>query len=164
MDNYFQECPPMMDDGRFLTDYRSSQVREELFRYKNCVPSENEARTFRIDNADQIMDDEWNYLRKEKSCMPEKKCFHKSPTTRVTTAYNNAEMLAYNGEIPAPSCDNDCYDYRLTSTPGSINGRTNCFNIKGKQYKGFTKEKCPGRCAKNNRLLPDGLYMVDGLY
>ena len=34
MDNYYQGCPPMMNDGRGLTDYRSSQVREERFKYK----------------------------------------------------------------------------------------------------------------------------------
>jgi hypothetical protein len=51
MDNYFRGCPAVMSDGRLFTDYRSSQVREELFRHRNCVISENEARTLRIDNG-----------------------------------------------------------------------------------------------------------------
>ena len=115
MDNFFQGCPPMMDDGRLFTDFRSSQVREEIFRQKNCVISENEARTLRIDDADAIMDNEWNYLRDTRSCFPQKNCFHKNLSTRVTTAYNNAELLAYNGDIPAPKCDVNCHDFRATN-------------------------------------------------
>jgi hypothetical protein len=164
MDNYFHQCPPMMDDGRLFTDYRSSQVREEIFRYKNCVVSENEARTLRMDNGSQILDDEWNLDRATRSCMPEKKCFHKYPITRVTTEYNNAELLAYNGEIVAPSCDNDCFDYRATVTPGSIKGRPKCFNVKDNNYKVFFDETCPKRCTKSNRLLPEALYVIDGSY
>ena len=51
-DNFFHECPPMMDDGRLFTDYRSSQVREEVFKHKYCTLSQNAPRTFRIESAD----------------------------------------------------------------------------------------------------------------
>lgn len=99
MDNYFLECPPMMDDmGRSVgTDYRSSQVREEIFRQENCVFTENDSRTLRIENGEWIMDYEWDVLRATRSCFPTKTCFHKNSTTRVTSDYNNAEILAYNG-------------------------------------------------------------------
>lgn len=143
MDNYFQQCPPMMSDGRGLTDYRSSQVREELFRYKNGLTSENEARTFRINNADEIMDNEWNALKKTRSCFTQKKCFHNNPTTRVTTVYNNAEILAYNGYFPAPQCTVDQQDYRLTSTKGAKRPDNAEVN------------------AKPKRMQPDGLYLDD---
>lgn len=154
MDNYFPECPPMMNDGRGFTDYRSSQVREEIFRYKNCVSSENEARTLRIENAEEIMDREWNNLRNTRSCYPKKNCFHQNPTTRVTTAYNNAEILAYNGDLSAPKCNVDSHDYRATTTKGSRDGRP---GFKPTPYAGYPQERCPVRCAKTNRLKPERL-------
>jgi hypothetical protein len=158
MDNYFNGCPPMMDDGRLFTDYRSPQVREELFRYRNCVLSENDARTLRIDNAEDIMDKEWNHTRDTKSCFPRKQCFHKHPTTRVTTTYNNAEILAYNGELPPPKCDLSCHDYRMTITDGGTRGIPGCKTNKVDPYSGYPPNRCPLRCAKTNRLRPERLY------
>jgi len=163
MDNYFQGCPPMMNDGRLFTDYRSSQVREELYRYNNCVRSENEARTLRIENANQQMDEEWEYLRDTRSCFPRKNCFHRHPSTRVTTNYNTAELLAYNGEIKPTKCGTDCSDYRLTATEGSARGRSRCAD-QSVPFEGYQNEKCPNRCAKTNRLMPDRLYTIDGKY
>jgi hypothetical protein len=29
MDNYYFNCPAKMDDGHFLTDYRTASTREE---------------------------------------------------------------------------------------------------------------------------------------
>ena len=164
MDNYFRGCPPMMDDGRLFTDYRSSQVREELFRHKNCVISENEARTLRIENGDKIMDSEWEYLRNTRSCFNNKKCFHKNLSTRVTSAYNNAELLAYNGELPAPRCELDCHDYRISMTSGSKNGRKGCVQKPISEYAGYPADRCPSRCAKTNRLPPENLYDMGGVY
>lgn len=161
MDNYFHECPPMMDDGRLFTDYRSSQVREELYRYKNCIISENEARTLRIENADKIMDSEWNSLRKTKSCFPRKQCFHKHPITRVTTAYNNAEILSYNGVLPAPPCDARCYDYRMTSTNESRKPKLGCRNTVQLAFHGYPAERCPVKCPRSSRMKPERLYDGD---
>lgn len=164
MDNYFHGCPPMMDDGRLFTDYRSSAVREEIFRYKNCITSENEARTLRINTADEIMDEEWDNMRKTKSCFTQKKCYHTHPTSRVTTFYNNAEILAYNGKLPAPPCEPDCHDYRLTITPGSKQGSKGCkppCNITGN---GYPLDRRPGICSKTKRMRPDRLYDMDGMY
>lgn len=157
MDNYFHECPPMMNDGRLFTDYRSSQVREELFRYKNCISSENEGRILRMENADDMMDHDWNYIRATKSCFPKKHCYHKHPTTRVTTAYNNAELLAYNGDIEAPKCDPGCFDYRMTVTKGSLEGRQGCVRNHD-PYAGYPPDRCPVKCSKTNRLKQEKLY------
>mgnify|MGYP005675815659 CR=1 FL=1 len=162
-DNYFLGCPPMMEDGRLFTDYRSSQVREEIFRFRNCTPSENEARTYRIENGEEILDEEWNHLSNTRACFVKENCFHQHPTTRVSTYYNNAELLAYNGDIPAPACNRGCHDYRTTSTKGAIKGREHCVkrNIPGN---GYPTDRCPKRCAKSKRLLPDQLYVIDGKY
>lgn len=164
MDNYYHECPPMMEDGRLFTDFRSSQVREELFRYKHCVATENETRSLRITHADNIMDDEWNHLRNNKSCFTQKQCFHKHPTTRVTSVYNNAELLAYNGELSAPTCDVSCYDYRLTVTPSSKKGRTGCKPTLDNPNNGYPVERCPSRCSRTKRMRPERLYIMDKKY
>jgi hypothetical protein len=161
-DNFFLECPPMMEDGRLFTDYRSSQVREEVFRHKHCVLSENEARTLRIEHADEIMDEEWEHIRDTKSCFPKKNCYHRHPRTRTSTAYNNAEILAYNGKLPSPPCEPGCHDYRVTVTKGSKAGRQNCKPPSRKW--GYPADRCPKRCKRSQRLLPDGLYVIDGKY
>jgi hypothetical protein len=164
MDNYFNECPPMMNDGRLLTDYRSSQIREEIFKYRNCARSENEARTMRIENADSIMDEEWNHIRKTRSCYPNNKCFHQQPTSRVTTLYNNAELLAYNQELPAPKCILSNNDFRLTNTRGYMeNAKNKQTEMQNGEY-GYPIDRCPRRCNNTDRLLPDNLYYMDGKY
>lgn len=161
-DNFFLECPPMMEDGRLFTDYRSSQVREEVFRYKHGVISENEARTLRIDNGEMIMDEEWEHLRKTKSCFPRKACYHQSPKTLVSTVYNNAEILAYNGKLPAPKCHPGCHDYRLTVTQGSLAGKPNCSESNG--MNSYPADRRPQKFPRTSRILPDGLYVIDGKY
>ena len=134
MDNYFNECPPMMDDGRLFTDYRSSQVREEVYRFKNSVISENETRMLRTNEAETIMDREWKNLRETNSCFTQKRCFHLQPITQVSSIYNNAEVLAYNGLLPALKCDVDCQDYRLTLTKGSTEERSGCIENQQNNY------------------------------
>lgn len=160
MDNYFQHCPPMMNDGRLFTDYRSSQIREELFRYKNCVVSENEARTLRIENGEEIMDNEWDRTRQTKSCFPRKNCYHKYPTTQVSSAYNNAEILAYNGIIPAPKCDIDCFDFRMTDTKGGRQPKPNCTRTSEQNQgtQGYPADRYPVKFPKTNILYPERLY------
>ena len=155
MDNYFKECPPMMDDGRLFTDYRSSQVREEVYRFKNSIMSENESRMLRTSNAETIMDTEWKNLRDKKSCFTQKRCFHKHPTTLVSSAYNNAEILSYNGFLPAPACDIDCQDYRLTRTRGSTQKRSGCDDNNQGQHYPATRRTV--RYLKTNRMVPDAL-------
>lgn len=155
MDNYFKECPPMMEDGRLFTDYRSSQVREEVYRFKNSVISENESRMLRTQNAETIMDTEWQNLRDIKSCFTQKRCYHKNPTTLVSSAYNNAEILSYNGLLPAPECDVNCQDYRLTDTRGSTEKRPGCQDIQNNRD--YPSSRCPVRYHKTNRLVPEGL-------
>lgn len=168
VDNFWEGCPPMMEDGRLFTDYRSSQVREEVFRHKHCVISENEARTLRIENAEAIMDEEWEHLRNTRSCFPKKNCYHKNPRTLVSTAYNNAEILAYNGVLDSPLCDAECHDYRLTTTGGSMSGLKKCASNNSDNSDnsdlGYPQNRCPPRCERSNRLVPDGLYVIDNKY
>lgn len=141
MDNYFKQCPPKMNDSRGFTDYRSSQVREEFFRHNNCLKSENETRLFRTDNADVIIDNEWESILNKNYCRPNKYCYHLAPTTRVTNEYNTAELLSYNGKLPKHSCSNmqGCQHYRATETTKSMTGKKTDNSVKITP----TNYKCP---------------------
>jgi hypothetical protein len=161
MDNYFQQCPAMMSDGRLFTDYRSSQIREQQFRYENDVESENEARTYRIVNAEDIMDSEWDIMRNKKSCFSRQNCFHDQSTTRVSNVYNNAELLAYNGVIPAPRCNKNCCDFRLTYTKGSKHPNSGCTmssQQSNRSEEGYPTDRYPARYPKTNTIIPENLY------
>jgi hypothetical protein len=162
MDNYFTDCPAVMNDGRMFTDYRSSQVREEIFRQKHCVITENEARTLRIENGEQIMDDEWEYLKQNKSCYANvNTCYHNNPKTATSTIENNAELLAYNGVIPMPPSPptKNCADYRLTETAGSRNSRRAC--LKNRTENLYDTSRRTKRCKRSRRQVPDSLYMYE---
>lgn len=129
MDNYFQNCPARMDDGRFLTDFRSSTVREQLFRDVNNFVDENKARTARIDHAEEMMDEEWDQLNREFMCDTRKFNYNTNPKTLTTTTLNNAKILAYNGMIPAPVPQKGCTFYRLTSTEATRKNAIQCKEI-----------------------------------
>jgi len=129
MDNYNQNCPALMADGRFLTDYRSATVREHLFNVNNGFNDENKARTVRIDNAEQIMDNEWKQMTETQICDTSKYCYNTNPKTLTSTRLNNAKILAYNGKIPAPECKKKCGGYRLTVTAGSQKEIVECKEV-----------------------------------
>lgn len=148
MDNYFKECPAMMSDGRLFTDYRSSQVREEQFKYANSIISENESRMIRTRNGEMILDTEWNNLEKTKTCHPSKMCYHQNnPTTRVTTIYNNNELHTYNGFLPPQQCRPLCKGFRTTTTANSIETSEECRNVNQ-----CNPEKTPTVCSRAYRV------------
>lgn len=94
MDNYWKGCPARMDDARFLTDYRSSTRRELYIKYLNGNATDDAQRLFYQQNGKQIIDREWEILRKTQSCFPNP-CVHKLPT-RTNTVANIQEMQLYN--------------------------------------------------------------------
>ncbi len=53
---YYQDgCPALMSDGRFITDYNSSNELTEAMRQLNGFVSPNEFRQFMQENGDQFM-------------------------------------------------------------------------------------------------------------
>lgn len=121
MDNYFQNCPPMMADGRFLTDYRTATRREESIKYINGIVRDDEYRMFLQQNAEKIADNEWSFLRAEKSCW-NNECLFNSPT-RVDPASYHAERVNYdNVRMKHGASISKCEkfdDYRMSITPKS---------------------------------------------
>lgn len=151
MNNNFHDLPAIMNDGRMFTDYRSSQVREEIFKNKHCIGNENEARHYRMDNAEILMNDEWSYLKEKNAKYVNKKQFNKHNSTMVSNTYNTEQLLAYNNIIPQPSTQNiDCQDYRLT------NQKNIC-----QEYPNHLVQLTN---PKSNKFIPENLYHIDDKY
>lgn len=127
MDNFYKDdgCPAKMEDARFLTDYRSSNTREQYIRSINGIVRTDDYRTFLIDNAEQIMDGEWEQLSAKNSCKATT-CVHTAPL-RAPLGTANKEMQLYNmvqtGKLKKddpnyPVCK-PYSDYRMTDTKGA---------------------------------------------
>ena len=66
--NKYFDCPARMDDGRTFTDYRSSSQVDDMIRYSNNVMSSYEYRQFLINNADNIMNINNQYIFNKVGC------------------------------------------------------------------------------------------------
>lgn len=125
MDNFYNECPAKMSDARFLTDYRSSNTRELYIRSINGISKTSDSRAFLTDNAEKIMDAEWQYLTMGNSCSTTT-CVHTLPL-RPALGSSNKELQLYNavqtgslkpGDKEYPVCK-PYADYRMTDTKGA---------------------------------------------
>ncbi len=95
MDNYFQSCPPMMEDqGRHLGDFKTATRRNEYIKYVNDVHRDDQYRLFLQLNGGEILDNMWNYQRKYNSCWVND-CIHHYPT-RSNTRHFVQEREAYD--------------------------------------------------------------------
>lgn len=122
MDPIYNECPPKMSDARFLTDYRSSNTREQYIRSINGLTNTDDYRDFLQNNAEQIMDKEWEIVTNKNSCRTTT-CVHMLPT-RVPLGASHEEMKLYNmiqknqikkNDVGYPTCPN-YPDYRMSNT------------------------------------------------
>lgn len=64
MDNFFQTSPPKMQDmGRYLTDFRSSGLKDQYFKKINNIHRNDEYRMYLQSHTKKIIDDEWAQLQ-----------------------------------------------------------------------------------------------------
>lgn len=97
MDNYFQSCPPMMEDqGRQLGDFKTATRRNEYIKYINDIWRDDQYRLFLQLNGKQIMDREWNYHKENNSCWVNE-CVHNYPT-RVNNRLMWQERQIYDSQ------------------------------------------------------------------
>ena len=120
MDNFYKNCPPKMDDGRFTTNYKSDSSINEYIKYMNGITRDDDYRLFLQINAEKLMDSEWLYLRKNDSCW-NNACVHKY-NTRMDPRFfvqerQNANLLFKTRELPTSLACPKYVDYRLTTTP-----------------------------------------------
>jgi len=80
MDNYFKNCPPLMEDqGRNISDFRSEADRNDHIKYINNIQRDDQYRLFLQTNAKDIMQKEWAYLKTNNACW-DNICTHVYPT------------------------------------------------------------------------------------
>ena len=120
MDNYYGNCPPRMEDARFLENYKSSTSIDEFIKFDNNIIRDDEYRLFLQINADKIMDNEWLHLKKNNSCW-NNACVHKYPL-RMDPRLFHKERSDANTLFIQKQLDNsfkcDKYaDYRMSQTP-----------------------------------------------
>lgn len=63
-----KDCPPLMSDGRHVTDYRPSCEVHSSIRFHNNLADSNQYRQFMINNAEKMMNIERSHWAKVRSC------------------------------------------------------------------------------------------------
>ncbi len=95
MDNFYHNCPPMMEDGgRHLRDFKTATRRNEYIKYINNIWRDDQYRLFLQLNGQEILDNEWKYHRHTNSCFVND-CVHNYPT-RVNPRHLAQEREAYD--------------------------------------------------------------------
>jgi hypothetical protein len=76
MDNrhYKYGCPPLMQDGRFITNYMESRIFEQYIRNINKIESAQDYKRFLQSKGDIIMNRERDYNQENNSCSVHGKC------------------------------------------------------------------------------------------
>jgi len=120
MDNYYKNCPPKMNDGRFTTNYKTASCYNEYIKYQNGITRDDDYRLFLQLNADKLMDSEWMNLRETDSCW-NNACVHKYPLRMDPRDFgkelNDANLLFNTQKLPDDvKCDLYA-DYRMSETP-----------------------------------------------
>ncbi len=120
MDNYYVNCPPKMNDGRFTTNYKSSSSYNEYIKYMNSIVRDDDYRLFLQTNAEKLMDSEWLFLKQHDSCWNNAH-IHNYPL-RMDPRLFNQEREKYNSLFKTNSLPPDFQgkkypDYRTTITP-----------------------------------------------
>lgn len=78
MDNYYPNCPPKMDDGRFLTDYRTASTRNEAIKESLGIVRNDDYRVYLQANGVAMVDRIWHEERLNDSCI-NNACAHQYP-------------------------------------------------------------------------------------
>lgn len=71
---YKDGCPAIMSDGRFITNYNSTNELTEGIRKMNGIKNSNEFRQFLQNNGNAIINAERNYYKANNKCRPTTSC------------------------------------------------------------------------------------------
>lgn len=86
MDNryYNYNCPPLMNDGRFISNYVRSSTFDQYIKNFSNVSNATEYRHYLQNNGSTIMNNIKGYLHQNNTCSVEGKCLPMSgPTTPI---------------------------------------------------------------------------------
>ena len=113
MDNYFQKCPAMMEDGKIYTDYSDSVVRDSKIKQDNKLIDHNEYREFLQTNAKFLIDSTWSAMKKTEC--HENGCVFTGSNTYINPGYFFTQRTDYDNMMKNrdgfPCAQKD--DYRL---------------------------------------------------
>ena len=112
MDNYFKECPPRLEDGHFITEYRNNTRINEYIKYLNGIERDDDYRMFLQKNGKDIMDKEWDFLKNTQSCWTNS-IIHDYPS-RMDPRKLNEELLRYNMRYSKGTVKPTFKDFRMT--------------------------------------------------
>jgi hypothetical protein len=91
MDNHFFNCPPLMSDGRFITNYTGKRVIEQYIRNINNIDNIHDYKNFLQLNGNIIMNREREHQLKINSCKEQGKCVHSNKNSAVCDIYSNMD-------------------------------------------------------------------------
>ena len=76
MDNryYNYNCPPLMNDGRFISNYIRSSTYDQYIKNINKIQSAHDYRHYLQNNGEQIIDKIKTELRENNSCGVDGRC------------------------------------------------------------------------------------------
>lgn len=93
MDNFYHDCPAMMNDGgRQLGDYKSATRRNEYIKYINDITRDDEYRLFLQQNGAKLENNIWKYHMTHNACRVNP-CANNFPT-RITSEQMIQQRIA----------------------------------------------------------------------
>ena len=121
MDNFYKErCPPVMHDGRHLTDHTPTKIKDMQIAALKGFKRDSDQRLYYQTKGAEIMDEQWKFLKETSSCTTSQ-CVHTFPSTRIAPGMLADELKAHNlvygpqGTLVAgKGCASK--DYRMTDT------------------------------------------------
>jgi len=95
MDNryYNYDCPPLMNDGRFLSSYIRSNVFDQYVRTVNSINTSQEYKHFLQNNGDQIINNLKSHLKQNNTCKINGKCLPMSKPNNFKIDNNQNPFL-----------------------------------------------------------------------
>ena len=129
MDNryYKYNCPPLMNDGRFVSSYIRSKTFDQYIRNINDLSNSSDYRHFLQKNGDKILNNLKAYHRENSVCKIEGKCLPMSgPTSDDMNKYlihNNKEPNSWTDELLNQNINiNNINNYQNNSKPVNYTG------------------------------------------
>ena len=92
-DNFFKECPAVMEYAA-MTDYRVSQRRDQYIKRLNNIQNDYSYKDFLQQNAQKILDAEWQFNKINYGCFPNQ-CIFNAPTSPPPGTFSS-ELKKYN--------------------------------------------------------------------
>ncbi len=84
------QCPPLMNDGRHGTDYRPNADINLTIQQSNKLQDSNDYRSFLVNNATAIMQQNLKQFEQTASCMPYNKTVDPNGADAVWTGYDES--------------------------------------------------------------------------